>query len=142
MPLWLTILCSTGIAGLLIKEIWCGIKAGTKKAQAEAKRKKQAEMREVIKEEIDPLKEDVARIEENTKESLEADVLALRCNMKAIMERVKKQGYSDIGDKSTMKQLRTKYEKLGGNEFKNFVDHWCDIVANLPDEKVKKSAKK
>lgn len=91
-------------------------------------------MREVIQEEMKPMTRRIEHIEENTTESLEADVLALRCNMKTIMERVRRQEYSDIGDKSTMKQLREKYEKLGGNEFKNYVNHWCEIVENLPDE--------
>lgn len=92
-------------------------------------------MREVIHQENVEIIKRIEKIERNTDLSLEADVLALRCNMKAIMERCKHQGYSDIGDKSTMKQLRKKYEELGGNEFKNYVDHWCNLVKTLPDSK-------
>lgn len=103
--------------------------------------KRKEAMREVIREEINPLEDKIIKIEDNTQKSLNADVLSLRCNMKTIEERCKTQGYSDIGDKATMKKLRKQYEDLGGNDFRDYVNRWCEVVEELPDEKIKKSKK-
>ncbi len=132
MPLWLTIICSTGIASLVIKELWCAIKSNTKKAKDRVKSEKQEQMREVIKEEIDLISKKIDALEEKTNLSLASDVLESRCNMKAILERCRKQGYADIGDKSTFKQLMETYENLGGNSFKEYVNYWAEEMENLP----------
>ncbi len=79
-------------------------------------------MREVVRDEIQPLQEEVRQIKTNTQESLDADVLALRCNMKAIYDRTMQQGFADMGDQITMKELYDKYRALGGNHFEICVD--------------------
>ena len=86
-------------------------------------KKKEETIRNIVKDEVDPLKEEITEIKENTKSSLEADVLALRCNMKSLRDRVKKQGYADIGDKATFVEIYNKYKDLGGNHFIEYVDN-------------------
>lgn len=107
------------------------------------RQKRESAMRTIVREELSPVKTEVKEIKENTKKSLEADVLALRCNMKNIKEEVESKGFADVGDKITMKELYSKYGSLGGNEFKAFVDRWYNLVESAPEEKpVRKTTKK
>lgn len=105
--------------------------------------KKEEAFRKIVQFEVAPLEKRMENIEKNTKNSLAADVLALRCDMKSLRDRVKKQGHADIGDKATMKELYTKYKALGGNNFKEYVDQWVEDIDALPTEAVKtKKSKK
>lgn len=116
---------------------------------AELERQKRINaFRLIVQEEMTPIRKDmtsinkrVKKIEDNIKSSLEADVLTLRCQMKNIRDRVKRQGYADIGDKATINELYEQYKSLGGNNFKEYVNQWLEEVNSLPDEKPENSSK-
>lgn len=138
MPVWLTILLGvlggTGLIGLIVKDIYSWVKGSTKKAVERTKLQKQEEMREVIQQELAPLEERMRKIEENTKKSLEADILVLRCNIKIIRDRAKRAKVLDVGDKLTADQLYERYKDLGGNEFKTCVDRWMKTIRDCPED--------
>ncbi len=96
-------------------------------------------MREVMQDELKPFEQRMVKIEKNTEDSVAADVLALRCNMKNLRDRVKKQGFADIGDKATFTEIYNKYKAMGGNHFVEYVDKWKEEVEALPTEKPKRA---
>lgn len=98
-------------------------------------------IRDVIKQELNPIVARIDKIENNTNSLLEADILTLRCQMKDIEERCVRKGYADIGDKTTAKELYVKYKSLGGNNFKEYVDQWLEKVNDLPEKKEIKTKK-
>lgn len=138
MPTWLSIFLACGgstLIGILVTNLVNWLKNTSKGAKERIKREKQKEMREVIQKEIEPLDIRMTKIEKNTSQSVLADVLVLRCNMKILHDRVVKQNYADIGDKATMRELYTRYYELGGNHFLEYVDQWLSDVEKLDDKK-------
>lgn len=134
IPTWLNIFLAFGgsaLIGLVIKEIYQAFKHNSQHYKQLLKEEKQKEMAEVLDAKLKPL-------EDKIDNSLKAHVLTLRCAMKNIRERCVAQGFADIGDRATMKQLYSQYKDLGGNSFKEFVDVWVADVCKLPEKKESK----
>ena len=158
MPVWLTILLAI-ISGLGTIFGCVGISAYfSTRGQHKAHKKNQAEdeeeakieklkkqeyenwLRNIIREESKPIQDRIDTLEEILKSLLESNVLQLRCNIQAIRERGLQNKFLDFGDKMTAKELRDKYESLGGNNFREYVNRWMKEIADFPEEPVKKSS--
>lgn len=139
MPEWvsitLSVLGSLGILGLIGKTIWDlavgHVKKQQDKIKAYDKQEKEMNMRAIIKDEIWPVREEIAEqgvkltaIQYELALDKESTVLNLRFQMKTMRDKYKQTGVIDNGDIATWKELYGKYCQMGGNHFQEWVDSW------------------
>ena len=86
-------------------------------------------LRTIIKDELQPLREDVSDIRSDVlevKKQLELDkeatVVQLRTTMKSKRDEFCSQGYVESTDKSNWIELYNRYRDMGGNHFAEYVD--------------------
>lgn len=124
--------------GYIAKNFWADRKEAKKNKTAEAKerirRENQQQIREVVEEVVAPIKEDLKEVKRDVKMGKVSTVVSLRATMKQLRDKYRKQGYVDIGDRATWKELYDDYAALGGNSFKEYVNSWKEDVENLPKE--------
>lgn len=130
-------------------------KARASKAEAieEAARKRKAEIREVLVEELLVVKEDlgsqiasldtdIGHIKEgiaNLQKAVDRLQVSLvrvdRILMKANLDSYKEQGYASESDRAAWNELYQDYKELGGNHFKEYVNEWRSTLEALPKAK-------
>lgn len=96
-------------------------------------------LRTIIKDELQPLREDVSDIRLDISEvkkqltlDKEATVVQLRTTMKSKRDEFCSQGYVESSDKSNWIELYNRYRDMGGNHFAEYVDGWKQDIENLP----------
>lgn len=148
-PTWLTIVIS--VIGLLSTILGIlGVTAYiSERAKHKAKKDNEAEdtveqlkheaykneLREIIKEEISPVRDDVASIKHNLSLNTKGTVTILRDDMKKSLDFCKERGYASATDKANWNELYSTYAELGGNHFKEYVDIWKKEMEELPLKK-------
>ena len=106
-------------------------KQETKEAKELAKKEKQEEIREVIKDELAPLKRSLDTLEVNLDKNTKGSVTLLRNDMKTSLDMCRKQHYATATDKANWNELYNAYTELGGNHFKEYVDQWKEEMASF-----------
>lgn len=104
-----------------------------------AKKERQNEIREVIQEEIEPLKDAITDIGKKV-DDVQKDARKLRFSMvtidrivmKIALDGYERQGYTSASDRAAWKELYDNYEGLGGNHFKEYVGEWKIRLEALP----------
>ena len=144
---WLSILLgilgSLGILSAIGKFIVDGLVRGTQtqveKIQAYDEQEQIKYLRTIIKDELQPLREDVSDIRSDMSEvkkqltlDKEATVVQLRTTMKSKRDEFCSQGYVESSDKSNWIELYNRYRDMGGNHFAEYVDGWKQDIENLP----------
>ena len=147
MPEWLSILLgilgSLGILSAVGKFIFDAVVRRTQtqveKIQAYDEQEQIKYLRTIIKDELQPLREDVSDIRSDMSEvkkqlelDKEATVVQLRTTMKSKRDEFCSQGYVESTDKSNWIELYNRYRDMGGNHFAEYVDGWKQDVENLP----------
>ena len=103
-----------------------------KEKDAQEAKEKEEQWRNEVRNLIAPVAVEVTEIKRDLDEDKEATILNLRCQMKSILDKCRKEGFIDHGDKATFNELYNKYTKMGGNHFIEFVDEWKDEIEELP----------
>ena len=144
---WLSILLgilgSLGILSAIGKFIFDAIVRRTQtqveKIQAYDEQEQIKYLRTIIKDELQPLREDVSDIRLDMSEvkkqltlDKEATVVQLRTTMKSKRDEFCSQGYVESSDKSNWIELYNRYRDMGGNHFAEYVDGWKQDIENLP----------
>lgn len=157
MPTWLSIVIAViGLCGTLLGIL--GVTAyASERFKYKAKKKNKAEedeerrkteqirqdlknaIREVVKEEIKPLSEQINLLTKNLADNTAGTVTLLRDSMKAALIDYRQQGYVSASDKANWTEMYNTYRDLGGNHFKEYVDAWKDEVDQLPRKEFKKN---
>ena len=142
--------------GVVMKHFWDDkhekAKASRTEAKERAKRERQEEIREVIKDEmklfkeelqkeINFLKEEIGSLKEGV-EDVRAKVNRLqrsmvtvdRIIMKLTLDQYKVQGYASSSDRAAWNELYKDYKDLGGNHFKEYVNEWKRSLEALPNK--------
>lgn len=117
--------------GLILTDFYKGWKSNTAKAKAARKKESQDVIREVISEEIKPLKEDIA----NLKETDELQRSGLQAVLRDRLYRLNKdcvgKGYTTQEDRDNFENMYDKYHTLGAN---GVMDVTHDKFFELPYE--------
>ena len=144
---WLSILLgilgSLGILSAIGKFIFDAVVRRTQtqveKIQAYDEQEQIKYLRTIIKDELQPLREDVSDIRLDMSEvkkqltlDKEATVVQLRTTMKSKRDEFCSQGYVESSDKSNWIELYNRYRDMGGNHFAEYVDGWKQDIENLP----------
>ena len=147
MTEWLSILLgilgSLGILSAIGKFIFDTVVRRTEtqveKIQAYDEQEQIKYLRTIIKDELQPLREDVSDIRSDMSEvkkqlklDKEATVVQLRTTMKSKRDEFCSQGYVESSDKSNWIELYNRYRDMGGNHFAEYVDGWKQDIENLP----------
>lgn len=147
MTEWLSILLgilgSLGILSAVGKFIFDAVVRRTEtqveKIQAYDEQEQIKYLRTIIKDELQPLREDVSDIRLDISEvkkqltlDKEATVVQLRTTMKSKRDEFCSQGYVESSDKSNWIELYNRYRDMGGNHFAEYVDGWKQDIENLP----------
>lgn len=90
-------------------------KSQTAEAKARAKKEKQEEMREVVREEIKPVKEELAQIKESNILEREALQASLRDRLYAIYSNCALRGYTTKEDRDNFDNIYKSYHKIFEN---------------------------
>lgn len=144
--------------GTLSKNFWDDRreKAKASKAEAieEAARKRKAEIREVLVEELLVVKEDlrsqitnldkdIGHIKDGIAnlqiavDRLQVSLVRVdRILMKSNLDAYKEQGYASDSDRAAWNELYQDYKELGGNHFKEYVNEWRSTIESLPKTRV------
>jgi len=129
--------------GVVMKNFWDDKHAEAQASRAEekekAKKERQDEIREVIKQEIKPLQDGINNLDQKV-EDVQKDVKKLRASMitvdrivmKMALDGYEKQGYTSSSDRAAWRELYDNYEDLGGNHFKEYVGEWKKRLEALP----------
>lgn len=128
----LTLLAIPSLCGLLWKDLYTRKKENSEAAKQEREKKNLEKIREVIKEENEPLRKEISNLTELTNKMKESDVTLLRDRMQCSLNYCKKQGYHSTSDYANWMELLSAYRELGGNHFKEYVNSWKQDMEDLP----------
>lgn len=129
--------------GVVMKNFWDDkheeVKASKVAKREKAKKARQDEIREVIRQEIKPLQDAINDVDQKVGD-VQKDVKVLRISMvtidrivmKIALDGYEKQGYTSSSDRAAWKELYDNYEDLGGNHFKEYVGEWKKRLEALP----------
>jgi len=124
--------------GVVMKFFWEDQRAkriqNSEEAKKRAKAEKQAETREVFREEVQPLIETMDQIKALAMITSTGTITLLRDRMKSALNFCKIQGWASSSDKANWFELYNTYKTLGGNHFKEYVDQWKQEMESLPTE--------
>ena len=118
MPVWLQILLALGgssLIGLVVADIYKSIKNRSKKHLEQIKRDRQEEFREVVHDELEPVKEEVGCIKSDlglVKNGLQKD---LYVDLVHLYNEYKERGYCTVGEKRDYDSIYWAYHNLGKN---------------------------
>ena len=138
----LSILTLFGL-GVIMKNFWDDrhdeVKASKAAKREKAKKARQDEIREVIRQEIKPLQDAINDVDKKVGD-VQQDVRKLRVSMvtidrivmKIALDGYERQGYTSASDRAAWKELYDNYEDLGGNHFKEYVGEWKTRLEALP----------
>ena len=122
--------------GAIMKQFWKEKhdkkKASQNDEKEKAKKERQEEIREVMRDEIAPLKEGISKLQEEMKKVKTNMVTIDRIVMKRTLDAYKAQGYASESDIAAWKELYDTYKDLGGNHFREYVGGWKDALEKLP----------
>lgn len=93
------------------------------------------DLRDIIREENTPLREDIAEIKHCLTLNTKGTVTMLRMDMKESLESLSDKGFASSSDIANWKELYNVYKELGGNHFAEYVDAWKKEVEDLPPKK-------
>lgn len=113
----------------------------TEEAKRRAKAEKQAETREVLREEIRPLMITIDEIKATTSMTSVGTLTLLRDRMKSSLNAYRTQGWASSSDKANWFELYNTYKNMGGNHFKEYVDQWKQEIENIQSEEEFKKTK-
>ena len=142
MPVWLQILLALGgssLIGLVVADIYRGIKSKSKKHQEAVKKEKQDEMREVIQDELKPVKAELREVKDDltvVKDGLQKD---LYVDLTNIYNAHRKKQFASLEEKRDYDALYRSYHNLGQN---GVADGMHDYVMHMNELKPKKPAPK
>lgn len=128
----LTLLAIPSLCGLLWKDLYTRKKENSEAAKQEREKKNLEKIREVIKEENEPLRKEISNLTDLTNKMKESDVTLLRDRMQCSLNYCKKQGYRSTSDYANWMELLNAYKELGGNHFKEYVNSWKQDMEDLP----------
>lgn len=128
----LTLLAIPSLCGLLWKDLYTRKKENSETAKQEREKKNLEKIREVVKEENEPLRKEISNLTELTNKMKESDVTLLRDRMQCSLNYCKKQGYRSTSDYANWVELLNAYKELGGNHFKEYVNSWKQDMEDLP----------
>ena len=129
--------------GVVMKNFWDDkheeVKASKVAKREKAKKARQDEIREVIRQEIKPLQDAINDVDQKVGD-VQKDVKVLRVSMvtidrivmKIALDGYEKQGYTSSSDRAAWTELYDNYEDLGGNHFKEYVGEWKRRLEALP----------
>lgn len=96
------------------------------------KEQRQAEIREVVQQELAPLKTTMNEVLQQAAKSEKGTVTLLRDQMKMLLDICATRGWAGHSDKANYAELYATYSDLGGNHFKEYVDEWKKEMDGLP----------
>lgn len=128
----LTLLAIPSLCGLLWKDLYTRKKENSEVAKQEREKKNLEKIREVIKEENEPLRKEISNLTELTNKMQKSDVTLLRDRMQCSLNYCKKQGYRSTSDYANWMEILNAYKELGGNHFKEYVNSWKQDMEDLP----------
>lgn len=137
LPAWLQIILALGgsaLIGLVITDIYKGIKSKSKKHLDIAKQQKQEEMREVLQQELAPVKSEITEIKEDVslvKNGLQKD---LYIDLVNIYKQYRKKGFATLDEKRDYDSLYQSYHSLGQN---GIADGMHKYIMGMPEIKKK-----
>lgn len=153
MPVWLTIIIAVlGLIGTILGIFGFSAyinermkhKAELKNQQEDAQREELERMekeqylkslREIIREENAPLRQDIAEIKHCLALNTKGTVTMLRMDMKETLDSLNEKGFASSSDVANWKELYKVYGELGGNHFAEYVDAWKKELEDLPPKK-------
>ena len=109
-------------------------------ARKQEEYEKTKEIKDIITTSIQPVISHVEKIDskidnlqkENQLEN-KATIVMIRVNLMELHDLYTSRGYCDNREKSTWEELYNRYKELGGNHFKEYVDHLKTDVLELPN---------
>ena len=114
-------------------------KTQIEKIQAYDEQEQTKHLRTIIKDELQPVREnildirsDMAEVKKQLALDKEATIVQLRTTMKSKRDEFCSQGYVESSDKSNWVELYNRYKDMGGNHFAEYVNGWKQDVENLP----------
>lgn len=132
--------------GVVIKYFWEDRRTkriqNSEETKKREKEEKQDEIREVIREEILPMKITIDQIKAQTTVTSTGTLTLLRDRMKTSLNFCRKQGWASSSDKANWLELYNTYKTMGGNHFKEYVDQWRQEMESLPSEEEYRKIKK
>lgn len=142
MDAWLitiiTVACTT-IVGYFAGKFCEWLYKNTTKYKDAMKNQKKEELREVIREEVAPINENIEEIKEKQKEMKkdigsvkEGTQASLRDDLYRVFAECNKKGYATIDERENFENLYDKYHHLGAN---GVMDNLREKFLNLPLEK-------
>ena len=141
----ITVLTFLGF-GVVTKYFWEDRRTKRLQNSAETKQRekeeKQDEIREVIREEILPMKTTIDQIKAQTTLTSTGTLTLLRDRMKTSLNFCRKQKWASSSDRANWFELYNTYRTMGGNHFKEYVDQWKQEMESLPSEEEYKKRKK
>lgn len=87
---------------------------------------------QVVKENLSPINERLANLENISELNTKGTVLLLRNVMSSTKDKAVKQGYITSDQKSDWLEDYNTYKSLGGNHFVEKIDVWKEIIEELP----------
>lgn len=117
------------LATLFWKERWEHRKEKTEQALAEKKKRKQEEMREVIRQENLPLLDRLAAVERLLSIDCEGTQAGLRNDLLDVYYKCAQKGFRTRYDSENFRDMYVAYVKLGGNSFiQHDVKTWFEEI--------------
>lgn len=140
IPNWLSvtlsILGSLGILTCIGKLIFDTIVKHTKIKMSEIQKYeeqlKEEKLCKTIRQEIQPIRDDLSEVKHQLLLDQKATILELRSMMKEQRDTFCAQGFIETSDKSNWMELYNSYAEMGGNHFKEYVNGWKNDVEQLP----------
>lgn len=142
VPIVVSVLTLLGVGSffsLLWKERFEKRKTETAQEKERIKKEKQEEMREVIREEIKPLKEDIEQFKELDELQRKSIQAILRDRLYELSSAASKKGYTTLNERENFENMYVQYHKLGKN---GVMDSIRDDYFSYPTEERHKEAEK
>jgi len=105
--------------------------------ESKGHQERKQEMTEIIKAELLPVTQQLDSLSEAIKKNNAGTVTLLRESLKQSRDHLMEKGVATASEVASWHELYNTYAKLGGNNFKDYVDAWKDDVDGLPREKSK-----
>lgn len=145
LSITITVLTFLGF-GVVIKYFWEDRRTkriqNSEETKKREKEEKQDEIREVIREEILPMRITIDQIKAQTTLTSTGTLTLLRDRMKTSLNFCRKQKWACSSDKANWFELYNTYKTMGGNHFKEYVDQWKQEMESLPSEEEYRKIKK
>lgn len=117
---------------LIVTALWNMQRNGINKIRKSDREEHVKEIRDLFKEEIQPISQQLQNIEESLEKNNEGTTTLLRETMCRTIKYYMRQGYVSDRELSNWHSIYKLYKDLGGNHFKEYVDGWKQELESLP----------